>query len=149
MADTAQTTTGGGGYAGRHPGRRRRGHGSRQNTARALLAGLVLVPAMLGIAACEGAENAKSRGDACEKILAKSSNFSDTKDPEAAEKELKDLADEIAQLAEDTDDEKLREAAKELRSVDPGGRDPDSVGEIVSETTKRIKIIRNTCISFG
>nr|UNF16813.1 DsaO [Streptomyces scopuliridis] len=149
MADTAQRTTTGGTRAGRDPGPARPGRGPRRTTARAVLAALIVVPAMLGMAACEGPENAKSRGDACEKILAKSTNFSDTKDPEAAEKELKDLADEIAQLAEDTDDEKLREAAKELRSVSPGGRDPDSVGEIISETTKRIKIIRNTCISFG
>ncbi|MFE4537326.1 hypothetical protein ACFRKB_19940 [Streptomyces scopuliridis] len=149
MADTAQRTAIGGTHAGRDPDARRPGQGPRRTAVRALLAALVVVPAMLGMAACEGPENAKSRGDACEKILAKSANFSDSKDPEAAEKELKDLADEIAQLAEDTDDEKLREAAKELRSVSPGGRDPDSVGEIVSETTKRIKIIRNTCISFG
>ncbi|MFJ9213091.1 hypothetical protein [Streptomyces sp. NPDC102264] len=149
MADTAQRTATGGTPAGRGPGPARPARGPRRTAARAVLAALIVVPAMLGMAACEGPENAKSRGDACEKILAKSTNFSDSKDPEAAEKELKDLADEIAQLAEDTDDEKLREAAKELRSVSPGGRDPDSVGEIISETTKRIKIIRNTCISFG
>ncbi|MFJ9030321.1 hypothetical protein ACIRQP_17705 [Streptomyces sp. NPDC102274] len=84
MADTAQRTAIGGTRAGRDPGPERRRRGPRRTTVRAVLAALVVVPAVLGMAACEGPENAKSRGDACEKILAKSLNFSDSKDPETA-----------------------------------------------------------------
>ncbi|UNO41471.1 hypothetical protein [Streptomyces sp. MST-110588] len=117
---------------------------------KAVLAAVVLVPLSLGMAGCDAdsTKKAANRSDACEKIMSLSNSLGEKKDTATAKKEAKELADELDKLADEKNDDKLRKAAKELRTINPGG-EPESVGEIIKETSKRMKIIRNACVNIG
>ncbi|MFE2289617.1 hypothetical protein [Streptomyces sp. NPDC059452] len=127
--------------------------GKRQGFVRGVVAVMLVVPAVIGLAACENTpQKVLDRGDVCLEILDLALFDPNTKDADAAEKDVEDRADKLDELADKTEDDKLagaaRDAAKELRDTAPKDRSPASVSEYVSAQNKRLEALRGTCTSM-
>ncbi|WP_102925904.1 hypothetical protein [Streptomyces noursei] len=128
--------------------------GKWRSVTRAAVALALVVPAALSMAACENSpQKALDRGDTCLKILDVALFDPRPKDAAVAEKDVADRADRLEELAKQTDDAKLRKAArdtaKELRGTTLKERTPGSVTEYLAGQNKRLKKLRGTCTSVG
>ncbi|WP_411078776.1 hypothetical protein [Streptomyces sp. cmx-18-6] len=127
--------------------------GRRQGIVRAAVAVALVVPAVIGLTACENTpQKVLDRGDTCLEILDLALFDPDAKDADAAVRDVEDRADKLDELAGRTEDGKLadaaRDAAKELRDTSPKDRGPGSVSAYVSAQNERLETLRGTCTSL-
>ncbi|MEU8893165.1 hypothetical protein [Streptomyces sp. NPDC048442] len=127
--------------------------GKREGFARAVVAIMLVVPASIGLASCEDTpQKVLDRGDTCLEILDLALFDPNTKDADAAKKEVGQRADKLDELAKKAGDDSLADAArgvaKDLRATSPKDRSPGSVSAYVSAQNKRLDGLRKTCTSM-
>ena len=123
--------------------------GRWQTAARIVAGGLIVVPATIGLTACDSAQKALDRGDTCLDILDLALFNPHPASPEQARKDVRERANKIDDIAKKASDKKLgdaaRETAQELREASQQDLSPGSVSEYMSEQSKRLKALRKTC----